>query len=63
MYDRSNFTKLGQAEVELSRGLRVPQVCEKLGIGEQPYDRWRKEYGGLRLDLKGCPEARANSEV
>ena len=29
------ITKLRQAEVELSRGLRVPQVCKKLGIGEQ----------------------------
>ncbi len=43
-------TKLRQAEVELGRGLRVPQVCKKLGISEQSYYRWRKEYGGLRLD-------------
>ena len=44
------ITKLRQAEVELSRGLRTPQVCKKLGISEQTYYRWRKEYGGLRLD-------------
>ena len=44
------ITKLRQAAVELSRGLRPPQVCKKLGISEQPYYRWRKEYGGLRLD-------------
>ena len=43
-------TKLRQAEVELGRGLHVPQVCKKLNISEQPYSRWRKEYGGLRLD-------------
>ena len=43
-------SKLRQAEVELSRGLRVPLVWKKLGISEQTYDRWRKEYGGLRLD-------------
>ncbi len=43
-------TKLRQAEVELSRGLRTPQVCKKLGVSEQTYYRWRKEYGGLRLD-------------
>ena len=42
--------KLRQAEVELGRGLRLPQVCKKLGISEQTYYRWRKEYGGLRLD-------------
>ena len=44
------ITKLRQAEVELSRGLRTPQVCKKLGISEQTYYRWRKEYGGLRFD-------------
>ena len=43
-------TKLRQAEVELGRGLHVPQVCKTLGISEQSYYRWRKEYGGLRLD-------------
>lgn len=42
--------KLRQAEVELGRGLRTPQVCKKLGISEQTYSRWRKEYGGLRCD-------------
>ena len=44
------ITKLRQAEVELGRGLPVPQVCRKLTISEQTYYRWRKEYGGLRLD-------------
>ena len=34
----------------MGRGLHVPQVCKKLNISEQPYSRWRKEYGGLRLD-------------
>ena len=43
-------TKVRQAEVELGRGLRTPQVCKKLGVSEQTYSRWRKEYGGLRLD-------------
>ena len=43
-------TKLRQAEVELGRGLRTPQVCKQLGVSEQTYYRWRKEYGGLRLD-------------
>ncbi|MFH1748560.1 MAG: IS3 family transposase [Planctomycetota bacterium] len=43
-------TKLRQAEVELGRGVRTPQVCKKLGVSEQTYYRWRKEYGGLRLD-------------
>ncbi len=43
-------TKLRQAEVELGRGLRTPEVCKKLGVSEQTYYRWRKEYGGLRLN-------------
>ncbi len=42
--------KLREAEVELSKGSKTPQVCRKLGISEQTYYRWRKEYGGLRLD-------------
>ena len=43
-------SKLWQAEVELGRRLRVPQMCKKLGSSEQTYYRWRKEDGGLRLD-------------
>ncbi len=43
-------TKLRQAEVELGRGLRTPAVCKRLGVSEQTYYRWRREYGGLRLD-------------
>jgi len=42
--------KLREAEVELARGRTVPQVCKKLGVSEQTYYRWRKEYGGLRMD-------------
>jgi len=42
--------KLREAEVELSRGRLVAQVCKRLGVCEQTYYRWRKEYGGLRLD-------------
>ncbi len=44
------ITKLREAEVELAKGLITPQVCKKLGISEQTYYRWRKEYGGLRVD-------------
>jgi putative transposase len=42
--------KLREAEVGLAQGLKVPEVCRKLGVTEQTYYRWRKEYGGLRLD-------------
>ena len=42
--------KLREAEVELAKGLTTGNVVRKLGITEQTYYRWRKEYGGLRLD-------------
>ena len=44
------ISKLREAEVELTRGLKVPQVCKKLEVAEQTYYRWRKEYGDLRMD-------------
>jgi putative transposase len=44
------INKLREAEVELARGLGIPAVCKKLGVTEQTYYRWRKEYGGLQRD-------------
>ncbi len=44
------INKLREAEVGLARGLAVPEVCRKLGVTEQTYYRWRKEYGGLSRD-------------
>lgn len=44
------ITKLREAEIELAKGQTTSQVCKKLGIAEQTYYRWRKEYGGLRVD-------------
>ncbi len=44
------ITKLREAEVELARGQTTPEVCRKVGISEQTYYRWRKEYGGLGVD-------------
>ena len=41
---------LRQAEVELAQGQKATEVCRKLGITEQTYYRWRKQYGGLKLD-------------
>ncbi|MBP7744872.1 MAG: transposase [Phycisphaerae bacterium] len=42
--------KLRQAEVELARGQSIAQISKHWGITEQTYYRWRKEFGGLRLD-------------
>ena len=39
--------KLREAEVELSKGQTIPVVAKKLGITDQTYYRWRREYGGL----------------
>jgi putative transposase len=42
--------KLREAEVDLAKGLTVAQACKKIGVTEQTYYRWRKEYGGIRMD-------------
>ena len=42
--------KLREAEVALSQGKTVGQVCKQLEVTEQTDYRWRKEYGGLRMD-------------
>jgi putative transposase len=39
--------KLREAEVLLSQGQTVKQVCRALEVSEQTYYRWRREYGGL----------------
>jgi len=44
------ITKLREAEVLLSNGMKVPQVCRELGIADQTYYRWRKDYGGLSMN-------------
>ena len=42
--------KLREVEVAIGKGLTVPQAARQIGVTEQTYYRWRKEYGGLRLD-------------
>lgn len=39
--------KLRETEVLLSQGQTVQEAARQLGIAEQTYYRWRKEYGGL----------------
>jgi len=43
-------TLLRQIEVGIGNGKTVPQACKEAEITVQTYYRWRKEYGGLRLD-------------
>ena len=42
--------KLREAEILLSQGSSVGEVSRKLGITEQTYYRWRREYGGMRVE-------------
>lgn len=42
--------KLRQVDVELGKGATVVGVCKLLGVTEATYFRWRREYGGLKID-------------
>ena len=42
--------KLREAEVLLSQGSTVSEASRKIGVTEQTYYRWRKEYGGMRVE-------------
>ena len=42
--------KLRQIEVLIAQGQSTGVACKEAGVSEQSYYRWRKEYGGLRLD-------------
>ncbi len=44
------IVKLREAEIIESKGLTQVEAAKKLGIWEQTLIRWRKEYGGLRVD-------------
>jgi len=44
------IVKLREAEIFESKGLTQVEAAKKLGIAEQTLIRWRKEYGGLRVD-------------
>ena len=44
------ISKLREAEVLLAQGEKMGVVCKRIAVTEQTYYRWRKEYGGLRLD-------------
>ncbi len=44
------ITKLREAEILLNQGAKVGEASRKIGVTEQTYYRWRKEYGGMRLE-------------
>jgi transposase-like protein len=41
---------LRQTEVETANGKKLAEVCRAAGITEQTYYRWRRQYGGMRVD-------------
>jgi putative transposase len=41
---------LREAEIQLAEGLNIEEVSRNLGIAPQSYCRWRKEYGGMKVD-------------
>lgn len=41
---------LREAEVRLGQGQKIGLICKSLGVSEQSYYRWRREYGGLKVD-------------
>ena len=42
--------KLCEAEIVLAQGRTVADACRRIGVTEQSYYRWRKEYGRLKMD-------------
>lgn len=44
------ITKLREAEVLQAKGMSIEEVMRQLGVSDATYYKWRKEYGGLRVD-------------
>ena len=42
--------KLREIELFINQGMDVVQACRQAGISDQSYYRWRKEYGGMKMD-------------
>ena len=44
------LNKLREAEILLNQGTTLPVVWKKIGVSDCTYYRWRKEYGGMRIE-------------
>lgn len=42
--------KLREAEVLIAKGTTIALVCKQIGVTDQTYYKWRREYGGLKTD-------------
>ncbi len=53
---RKNFipeqiiNKLREAEIHINQGISIAEASRKIGVTQQTYYRWRKEYSGLRIE-------------
>ena len=44
------INKLREAEIHINQGIPIAEASRKIGVTEQTYYRWRREYGGLRIE-------------
>ncbi len=44
------INKLRESEILLNQGASVGEASRKIGVTEQTYYRWRKDYGGMRIE-------------
>ncbi len=44
------INKLREAEILLNQGATIAEASRKIGVTEQTYYRWRREYGGMRIE-------------
>ena len=44
------INKLREAEILLGQGATIGETSKKIGVSDYTYYRWRKEYGGMRVD-------------
>ena len=44
------ITKLREVEIMLSQGSTIGEASKRIGVTEQTYYRWRKQYGGMKVE-------------
>ena len=44
------INKLREAEIHINQGISIAEASRKIGITEQTYYRWRREYGGMCVE-------------
>ena len=59
---RADHPYAASVEVEVGRGKTVAESVKKIGVTEQTYYRWKKQYGGLRIDFGQAAEGSREGE-